>query len=259
MNPLVSARALFAAALVFALVPCSLAQIDRAVAAHGGMEKWQSYGAVEYDLSWASAKSTLKDHQLFDLRSRDGLITAANYSLGAKAGEVWIKPNAAALGGKPPRFYMWTPFYFFGMPFVLADPGAKHEALGKKTFEGREYEAVKITFAKGTGDSPDDFYVAYVDAESGQLKLASYVVTYPSLRRGKAIEELEQHAIVFQEWQEVDGLKVPKVAPFYLWKDGKIEGTPLATLEFSNVRFTKETPDAARFSKPSDAVAAPLE
>ena len=136
MNTLAFARALLAAALLLGFVPGSFAQIDRAVAAHGGLEKWQSHGGVEFDLSWASAKGTLKDHQLFNLRSRDGLITADNYSLGAQHGEVWIKPNAAALGGKPPRFYMWTPFYFFGMPFVLADPGARHEALGKKSFEG---------------------------------------------------------------------------------------------------------------------------
>ena len=130
---------------------------------------------------------------------------------------------------------------------------------GKSRSKGRDYDAVKITFEKGTGDSPDDFYVAYVDPESGQLKLASYVVTYPSLRKGRPIAELEEHAIVFQEWQEVDGLKVPKVAPFYVWKDGKIEGAPLGTLEFSNVRFMKETPDATRFSKPEGAVAAPME
>jgi hypothetical protein len=42
-------------------------------------------------------------------------------------GEVWIKPALDALGGTPPRFYMWTPFYFFGMPFVFADPGGQSD------------------------------------------------------------------------------------------------------------------------------------
>ncbi len=69
---------------------------------------------------------------------------------------------------------MWTPFYFFGMPFVFADPGAVHEFLGRKSFQGQEYDAVRVTFQKGTGDTPDDFYLLYLDPGSGRLKLASY-------------------------------------------------------------------------------------
>ncbi len=204
-------------------------------------------------------RGTKKDHQLFDLRSREGLITSDKYSLGASKGEVSIKPNPAALGGTPPRFYMWTPFYFFGMPFVFADPGAIQGSAREKSFQGQEYEVVKVTFKKGTGDSPDDFYVAYADPSTGQLKLVAYIATYPSLRKGKPIDELEQHAIVFQEWQEADGLRVPKMAPFYLWKSENIEGEPLATLEFSKVRFSERAPDATNFTKPADAVVAPME
>lgn len=243
----------------FAFGAAAMAQFERAFEAHGGLAKWKSYGSVEFNLSWAGAKGTKKDHQLFDLRSREGLITSERYSLGASKGEVWIKPDPAALGGTPPRFYMWTPFYFFGMPFVFADPGAIQEPLGKKSFQGQEYEAVKVMFKKGTGDSPDDFYVAYVDPATGQLKLVAYIVTYPSLRKGKPIDELEQHAIVFQEWQEADGLRVPKVAPFYLWKNENIEGEPLATLEFSNVRFSVNTPNPTKFAKPAEATVAPME
>jgi len=235
------------------------AQLDPAIAAQGGLARWKSYGGVEFDLKWFSTKGVKQDHQLFDLRSREGLITGANYSLGTSKGEVWIKPDAKALGGTPPRFYMWTPFYFFGMPFVFADPGAIQEPIGKKVFQGHEYDATKVTFKKGTGDTSDDYYVAYVDSASGQLKLVSYVVTYPMMRKGKPIEELEQHAIVFQEWQEADGLKVPKTAPFYVWKNENIEGEPLATLEFSSVRFSERAPDQLKFAKPGDAVVAPME
>jgi hypothetical protein len=236
-----------------------LAQLDPAIAAQGGLAKWQSYGGVEFDLKWSSAKGVKQDYQLFDLHSREGLITGANYSLGASKGEVWIKPDAKALGGTPPRFYMWTPFYFFGMPFVFADPGALQQPLGKKMFQGHEYDATKVTFNKGTGDTSDDFYVAYVDPASGQLKLVSYVVTYPLMRKGKPIEELEQHAIVFQEWQQAGGLKVPKTAPFYAWKNENIEGEPLATLAFSNVHFSEQAPDRSKFARPENAVIAPLD
>lgn len=259
MKPIMAKPLLLTMGLLLLGAYPAIAQLDRCLDAHGGLAKWQSYGGVEFVQIWTSAKGSKKDHQLFNLRSRDGLITSEAYSLGASKGEVWIKPNLGALGGTPPRFYIWTPFYFFGMPFVFADPGAMHESLGRKNFQGSEFDAVKVTFKKGTGDTPDDFYVAYVDPSSGQLKLVAYVVTYPSMRKGKPIDQLEMHAIVFQEWQEAGGLRIPKIAPFYAWKNENIEGEALATLEFSNVRFSTEPPDDSKFVKPADAIAAPME
>jgi hypothetical protein len=243
--------------LLSSAVSC-FGQLERSLDAHGGLARWRSFASVEYDLTWENAKGARKDHQLFNLRTRDGLITSAAYTLGSAKGEVWITPGLDALGGTPPRFYMWTPFYFFGMPFVFADPGAAQETLGRKSFQGREYDTTRITFKAGTGDSPEDYYVAYVDPDSGQLRLVEYVVTFPSIRKNKPLEQLEPHAILFEEWQQADGLLVPKAASFYNWKNGNIEGEPLGKLTFSSVQFSVNTPDNAKFAKPAGAVVAPL-
>ncbi|MGI9088123.1 MAG: DUF6503 family protein [Chthoniobacterales bacterium] len=248
----------FFALLLIAANPVS-AQLDRALEAHGGLAKWRNYSTLEYDVVFQNAKGTKQDHELYNLHSRDGLITADAYALGANKGEVWIKPSLDALGGTPPRFYMWTAFYFFNMPFVFADPGATQESLGKKNFQGQEYDVVKITFKAGTGDSPDDFYTAYFEPNSARLKLAAYVVTYPSMRKGKPVEQLAQHAIVFDEWQTADGLTVPKSAQYYVWQDGNISGAPLGKLSFDHVRFAKDAPDPSKFAKPAEAVIAPLQ
>ena len=87
----------------------AIAQLDRCLEAHGGPAKWRSFGGVEYDLT--STRENRKDHQLFDLLLRAGLITGENYSIGTNGKEVWVKPGLDALGEMPPRFYMWTPFY----------------------------------------------------------------------------------------------------------------------------------------------------
>ena len=244
--------------LLFVLATPALAQLDRCLDAHGGLAKWRGFAGVEYDLTWKSAKETRTDHQLFDLQTRSGLITSGKYTLGKSGGEVWVKPGLDALGGTPPRFYMGTPFYFFGMPFVFADPGAKQESLGRKMFQGKEYDAVTITFAKGTGDTSDDYYVAYIDRATAHLKMVYYVVTYPAMRKGRPVSQLEPHAIVFEDWQTVDGLLVPKTAPFYKWTGSEIEGEPLGRLEFSNVHFLTQPPDPAKFRKPANAVIAPM-
>lgn len=243
---------------IFSLAAPCFGQLERCLDAHGGLPRWQSFGSVEYDLTWENAKGARKDHQLFDLRTREGLIASATYTLGSSKGEVWITPGLDALGGTPPRFYMWTPFYFFGMPFVFADPGALQESLGRKSFQGREYDAVRVTFKSGTGDSPEDYYVAYVDSESGKLKLVEYVVTFPSIRKDKPLDHLEPHAILFEDWQQADGLLVPSAASFYNWKNGNIEGEALGKLTFSAVRLSANPPDNAKFAKPPGAVVAPL-
>ncbi len=249
-------RSLLAISLLAFTSP-AFAQLDRCFDAHGGLAKWRSFAGVEYDLMLKSAKDELTDHQVFDLQSRSGLIASDKYTLGKSGGEVWVKPGLDALGGTPPRFYMGTPFYFFGMPFVFADPGAKQESLGKKMFQGKEYNAVKITFAKGTGDTPDDYYVAYIDPATAHLKMVYYVVTYPAMRKGRPISQLFPHAIVFAR-KTVDGLLVPKSAPFYKWTGSDIEGEALGRLEFSNVHFLTEPPNPAKFQKPTDAVVAPM-
>ena len=259
MNVFRGHRTIASLALISLLLTSSaFAQLDRAFEAHGGVTKWKSFASVEFDQTWTSAKGVKKDRQLFDLRSRNGLITSEAYTLGASEGTVWIKPALDALGGTPPRFYMWTPFYFFGMPFVFADPGVVQESLGKKMFQGQEFDAVKVTFKKGIGDSSDDYYTVYLDPKSGQMKLVSYVVTYAALRKDKPMDQLEPHALVFEEWQDANGLRMPKRAKFYNWKNENIEGERLGVMEFSNVVFAEKAPEATKFAKPADALIAPL-
>ncbi len=245
---------LFLLATLLAATP-ALAQLEACYEAHGGLEKWRAEGRVRFDLVWKSKKGEMKDTHLFDLHSRRGVITAEAYQLGVGAdGEVWVTPTPEALGGRPPRFYLWTPFYFFAMPFVFADPGAKHESLGRKTFRGEECDAVKVTFEKGVGDTPDDYYVAYIDAKTHRLQLVYYIVTYASLRQGKPLAELGEHALVFEEWQPADELLVPMRAAIFDWKDGATQGEPLGTLEFSHVDYSPARPAVEMFAKPDGAV-----
>lgn len=93
---------------------------------------------------------------------------------------------------------------------------------------------------------------------TGRLKLSVYVVTAPVVRKGKPIDELEQHAIVFDEWQEIDGLTVPQSAQYYSWKNDTIKGDALGRMSFSNVRFSPQPLDDSKFAQPKDAVIAPL-
>jgi len=231
----------------------SHAQLEEAYNAHGGLETFKEFGTLEYDVSLERVGVVkLNDHQLIDLNSRNILITSDTYKLGFDSVEAWITPNIAALG-LPPRFYSSTPFYFFGLPFLFADPGANIESLGTKELDEKEYNVVKITYDPGVGDSPDDDFVAYIDKDTNQLKILHHTVTYPALVQGKSIEELERHAAVYEEWQEANGLIVPKKISFYKWSDDKLGDTAVGAMRFEKVSFKEESPDPAIFQKPEGA------
>lgn len=243
-------------ALIFVIqLPAfSNAQLEEAYDTHGGLENFKNYGTLQYDQQMEiKGIVNVSDNQLFDLNSRKALITSENYKVGFDATEAWITPNIEALG-IPPRFYALTPFYFFGLPFLFADPGVNLESLGTKELNGKEYNVVKATYDAGIGDTPDDDYVAYIDKDTNLIEVLHYIVTYPPLMQGKSIDELERHAAVYEEWQEVDGLIVPKKISFYEWSDDKLGDTAVGSMTFENVIFKKDSPDPTIFQKPEGAI-----
>ena len=98
------------------------------------------------------------------------------------------------------------------------------------------------------GDAPDDQYILWLEPNTGQLAIINYSVTYG---KGAASSE-DYNAIVFNEWQEVDGLIVPKKFTGHIWEDGKL-GKERYGFEFSNVSFTTEQPDPSEFATPEGA------
>lgn len=231
----------------------SLAQLHQALQAHGGLEQFRQFGTVEFDVRNCpfGKNGNVNDHQLIDLKSRKILITGPDYKLGFDGKDVWFVPKDLPLGA-PARFYISTPFYFFGMPFLFADSGTMQTPMGKKSLKGREYNAVKITYKAGVGDTPEDYYIAYLDSKNHQLQLALYIVSYPMFREGKSVKDLELNSIVFDVWQKADGLFVPKKVTFHSWKNNQL-GESYGSCTYENVSFKKKRPAPEQFAKPQGA------
>ena len=232
----------------------AFAQLDEAYEAHGGLQAFRNMGVVEYDTEMELGGGALKisDHQLIDLDSRKVLVTSGGYKIGFDGSEAWILPGMSAFP-IPPRFYAMTPFYFFGLPFLFADPGVNLEPLGTKELGGEQFDAVKVTYDAGVGDTPDDNYVIYMDKDTRRIKLVHYIVTYPPLMDAETVDELERHAAVYDEWQEVNGMLVPKKITFYEWAEDSLNTEPVGYLNFEHVSFSEQNPDPALFSRPEGA------
>lgn len=255
IRSLVTALPLFCFVLTTPLSSEAETPLEKSYSAHGGLETWKKQGAVSYDMQWGppgNEEKTIRDHQVFDLIDRNGKITAEDYTIVSNGDKVWYAGENVA-GGRPARFYLWTPFYFFALPFAFGDPGVNIESLGMKEFQAKNYEAVRVTYDSGVGDTPDDYYVAYIDPETGQLKLVYYIVTYEALVKQRAGKPASEHAMVYEQWQEVDGLNVPKMGAYYKWIDGDISGEPLGRMTVTNVAFSEDRPAPETFTKPEGA------
>lgn len=220
--------------------------LHKALKAHGGLQRWQAMNTLSYDLRTTLGEEKT-EHHLIALKTREVLISGDGYSIGFDGEQVWVAPDQAAFGEMPARFYHNLVFYFFAMPFVLADPGIQYEDLGIKKIENIAYRALKISFNEGVGDADDDLYIAHFNPETYQLELLLYTVTYFS---GEKHENY--NALRYQKWEEVNGLLVPQKMSGYKYENDSIKEIRYEA-EFTNIKLSEKLPDMAVFQVPEIA------
>ena len=148
------------------------------------------------------------------------------------------------------RYDLFTWHYFFCLPWKLADPGARWQPLPERVFEKMPCSTGRLTFAPGTGDSSDDWFLVFSDKKDGLLRGAVYVVTYG----GKDIEAAEKgpRAIHYSDFRPVDGIPVAHAWKFYGWNTDSLGNKiQLGEAVIRNVRFADE--GSEDFSVPAGA------
>ncbi len=218
--------------------------LQKALEAHGGLDTWRSYASLKYDKVSAEGSS---ENQLINLYNRKVLISRETVQIGFNGEQVWVSPNLAAYGKGSARFYHNLHFYFFGIPFLLADPGINYEDQGEVMIDSVSYKALKITYNEGIGDSDGDVYIAHFDPETYQLKLLLYTVTYYGDNGAASF-----NALKYEEWQKIDGLLVPKTYVGYVYENGSL-GKQRYSATFNNISFMEEAPDESLFEIPEVA------
>jgi hypothetical protein len=217
--------------------------LQNAFKAHGGVSTWERYGTLEYQLLVGDRK----ENHTIDLKTRKVLIESEEFSIGFDGKEVWINPSKEAMGGQSPRFYHNLFFYFFSLPLILSDPGINYEDLGRQDLDGITYDAVKISYDEGVGDSPEDFYIPLFDTTTHVMNALLYTVTY---RTGEATSKY--NALVYKGWTQVDGLLVPTSLTGYKYEDGRL-GDQRYAVTFENISFNEKQPDQQQFEIPAGA------
>ena len=211
--------------------------------AHGGLEKWNEMQALTYTFN----RGDKVEVQKMDLRNRKARIEGKDYTIGFDGEEVWVAPNKDAYSGSSARFYHNLMFYFYAMPFVLADPGINYEVMPQAEILGKMFNKVKITYGTGVGDAPDDEYIICFDPETNKMEWLLYTVTYFSKEKGK-----KYNALNYNKWQDVNGLLLPETNAGYRTSNDSITEKRYESL-FNNVSISVEAFDQAIFEMPSEA------
>ena len=167
---------------------------------HGGIDNWRKIKTLSYGLNG--------EEHTTDLHSRKAVINSKEYSLGYDGENVWVSDTTKYK--KDPNFYYNLYFYFYTMPFVLADDGIVYSETKPLEFEGKKYPGFKISYNANVGSSPDDNYFIYYDETTNEMSWLAYTVTYHSKKASN-----KKSIIRYNDWQNVNGFLLPKSLTWY--------------------------------------------
>lgn len=211
--------------------------------AHGGLDVWNSMQLLEFTMP----KKNGDEVTITDLKNRKSLITMPEHSIGFDGENVWVLNKGEKKYKRNPRFYYNLMFYFYAMPFILADDGIIYSEAKPLEFEGKTYPGIRISYDAGVGESPEDEYVLYYNPETYKMQWLGYTVTFFTKEKEK-----ELHFRRFSDWQEVNGLMLPKTMVRYKYKDN-LPTTEHSKNRFTNIKLSIEKPKSELFDVPEGA------
>ncbi len=226
-----------------------LASID----AHGGLNKWFSNGPISFRFNYQPLDGGKQrdSYQVVDqwsVRAAHEVASNRNWKYGWDGKNAWQSPDSVDIGVNP-RFWSTTPYYFIGLPFVLADDGVILEELEPKEYKGVTYNLIKASYEDGTGDASGDFYVVYIHPETGLIGGLRYIVSYPGFfpNGGHSPEKFME---VLGN-QTIDGITISSGYNTHWFKDDKV-GEHITSIEVTEVGFMPDLSDAY-FNLPANA------
>jgi len=211
-----------------------------------GESVYDSYEMIKYDLTVNFGGNQRMDATIImntdmsriKVLNRDGSIIIYDGK------NVWLSPKDADKTRATFDIFTWP--YFTVMAFKLDDPGTKYA----KPYTVNQETKTRLTFSRGVGDTPDDWYDIVVD-ENDILKGAGYIVTYG----GTTVEQAEKnaHAIQYNRYQNFDGVKLSTFWTFHNYQNNEIQKELIGNASLEKPILISKI-DKSLFTVPKDAI-----
>ena len=218
--------------------------VTKILNAHGGIDQWNTFNTLVFTMKKPIGDETTTT----DLKDRRSLIETDAFKIGYTGKEAWLINKGENKYEGNPQFYYNLMFYFYAMPYVLADDGITYTNVEPLKVDSKTYPGIKISYAAEVGESPEDEYIMYYDAETNKMTWLGYTVTYFTKEKSK-----DWHFIKYTNWQMVNEMLLPKTLEWYN-ADGFIIGDKRNDLLFTDVILTKNKLENTVFAKPEAAV-----
>ncbi|MBN7813057.1 hypothetical protein J0A68_19035 [Algoriphagus sp. H41] len=210
----------------------------RVLEAHGGLVQWDAMKTLRFGIP----KEGFEEVHTIDLHSRMDRVESPAYDIGFDGTSAWSKDKAEKYEGDP-SFRHDLMFYFFAMPFVLADEGINYGETEPLEHEGKSYPGIKITFNNGVGASSEDVYFLYYEPSSYQMAWLGYRATF-----GKELKPGPPSIIKYDQWAAVEGVTLPASIAWQQVENGQILGDR-NRVDFIGVTLADEARPADFYSK----------
>lgn len=215
-----------------------------AMEAHGGLANWYTKGPIAFHFDYqpldgSTRRNTYQTVDMWSNTARHQHYDDRSQEFGWDGSQAWSKTTDSTAFKYNLRFWALTPYYFLAQPFVLDGEGVILEQLEDKEFKDKMYHVIKVRFAEGTGDAPDDYYVLYFGKEDHKLGVIRYIVSYPGyFEKGK---HLPEKFMELQGATTVDGIILSTGYHTHWLLEGEIPGEHITTITVDNISFQPET------------------
>jgi len=224
--------------------------VDAMIEAHGGMKTWAMAPTVHWQDSFLPAGAPAPMVGQFTVeqgpRRAYGEYPGTEMRFSWDGEKAWSENWSLPF---PPRFLALLNYHFLNLPWLAKDPGVHLGKPGTARLwdDPTQYLTIKITYAAGVGDTPDDYYVLYIHPQTHQLKACQYIVTYQGILP-EGVEAGPVHLLVFDEFTKVSGLLVPSHYTIY-----NEDHTEYATCNIGDWSFTNAF-DEGRMAMSAEAI-----
>ncbi len=211
--------------------------LEKAIKYHDSEKSWDSFrGNLGVTMNTPDGKERISDlvinlpQEYFELRSsKDG----AKLKQTLSKGECELKLNGSTtiseedlkthrLSCERANMYKNYYTYLYGLPMKLKDPGTLIDPkTQKKTFKGKTYLVLKVTYEKEVGE---DIWYFYFDPKTFAMEV--YQFFHDESKN-------DGEYILLSEEVEVSGIKMPKNRAWYYNKGDTYLGTDILTKALS--------------------------